>query len=705
MQRRIFQILPTRVLARAITIAICCVGTTSQAQAQPAQLSYRFYNQEIPLSLSPDQLAVSFKAQPTGTRGSIALPNHLRLQQDLQKGTTGVRGASNALEEIVVKPLGKQYALLELPKQQSSVFKNQLQQQLQQPYIKTSVPVLQRDQDDTPLLLTNEMVVSFEPDFPKTQVRDLLELQGLELIRPLGFSQHQYLVRSKRGDSLRLLSQANELTSLGGIQSATPNFVQQASYGKRTNQYSQFFSATSQATSTLPLRWHLDSPSSAEQRPDLRVSEAWKQGATGKDVVVAVIDSLIQWDHPDLKDNLHDVDDSTPFLLPGEVHGWDFSSPNFSCNEDQSFCVQGDPETRLDADEANLLGAYLHSAILSDEELLTESEWHAEHLRSWNDSLSPSEIADIIRHELHHYAAGEFHGTWSAGVIAAQASHEQGAMGVAPEAKILPIRVFGLDGAITSASLIEAVGYAAARGADVINLSLGGLLPDQEFINQVFSILDENPELVIVASAGNDNLDGVSFPAGIPGVLSVGATNSLGQRSPYSSYGANLDVVAPGGDISLGASGGIFTTGGTWLPSLWEGHPIPQRAWGPNFDPLGQYVQVQGTSFSAPAASGIVALLKSVDTQRLLNRDQILEVLQSTASYGDLTVGRGDENHYRLQAEVGFGSWGDVSEIRPSGIYPKATAIPMEEYFFGRGLLNAGAAVEALRNSAASSEE
>lgn len=77
-------------------------------------------------------------------------------------------------------------------------------------------------------------------------------------------------------------------------------------------------------------------------------------------------------------------------------------------------------------------------------------------------------------------------------------------------------------------------------------MSLGSLLPDEGLTEQIFDVLDSKRNLVIIASAGNENLDGVAFPAGIPGVVSVGATNMAGNRTFYSSYGGGLDVVAPG---------------------------------------------------------------------------------------------------------------------------------------------------------------
>ncbi|MBE9087316.1 S8 family serine peptidase, partial [Tolypothrix sp. LEGE 11397] len=244
----------------------------------------------------------------------------------------------------------------------------------------------------------------------------------------------------------------------------------------------------------------------------------------------------------------------------------------------------------------------------------------------------------------------------------------------------------------------EAIGYAASRNVDVINMSLGGLLPDEGLTEQIFDVLDAHRHLVIVASAGNENLDGVGFPAGIPGVVSVGATNMTGNRTFYSSYGGGLDLVAPGGEIQNSLSGGILTTGGTWLDGFWQGMSVPDYAWGLALDPLGKYVQVQGTSFSAPIVSGVVALMKGEDPKRRLSRHEIVSILNQTATYDGLNLSKADANRYRLQKEVGFGTVVDAPVSRPSGIFPKAKPVSAQEYFFGRGLVNADAAVQAVKN-------
>jgi serine protease len=244
-------------------------------------------------------------------------------------------------------------------------------------------------------------------------------------------------------------------------------------------------------------------------------------------------------------------------------------------------------------------------------------------------------------------------------------------------------------------SLVEAIGYASDRGAQVINMSLGGLLPDQELTDQIFQILDNNPNLVIVASAGNESLDGVGFPSAIPGVLSVGSTNISGNCSFYSSYGGRLDVVAPGGETNQNALGGVLTTGGTWVSSFWEGADAPKYTWEPALDALGKYVRVQGTSFSSPNVAGVVALMRGENAN--INRENLIAILKRTASYEGLEISSSDANKYRLQAAIGFSTVKDFPFVRPSGIYTSPTPISAMQYYFGSGLVNAEAAVKAVQ--------
>ncbi|MEM1426982.1 MAG: S8 family serine peptidase, partial [Cyanobacteria bacterium P01_H01_bin.130] len=510
----------------------------------------------------------------------MAIPNYLRLQQDLNDDphnqSRGLERTQAEQPAVTVKPLGDRYALVELSP--DTPLDEQWLQRLRQSYVQSTLPVLSRVQangagensdhesgaiaaaDSASIVVTPELVVSVEPSLTEGATRQLLSQYNMDIVRPLQFSEGRYLVRSRNLEGTAILAAANHLGTVPGIQSATPNFVQSIPYTVTSPSIASPAAPTSPAPSNvpeisdapslLPLQWHLNSRR-IRPRPyyptGVQATEAWNQ-SRGNDVVVAVIDSLIQWDHPDLADQVYAVPADTEGRLPGEVHGWDFSHTETVCDS-QNSCAVGDGDTRISDDEMAQLRPHLQNTFtLSDDELLDQYGRLARWIRFERPDFSLSQQADWVRRLIQSNISSEFHGTWSAGVVAANPGDRPGAFGVAPDAKFLPVRVFGLGGHITAASLIEAVGYAAARDVDVINLSLGGLLPDQELSGQMFEVMDANPDLVIVAAAGNSQLDGVSFPAALPGVISVGATSLSGNRTFYSSYGAGLDVVAPGGE-------------------------------------------------------------------------------------------------------------------------------------------------------------
>jgi subtilisin family serine protease len=183
-----------------------------------------------------------------------------------------------------------------------------------------------------------------------------------------------------------------------------------------------------------------------------------------------------------------------------------------------------------------------------------------------------------------------------------------------------------------------------------------------------------------VAAAGNENSSQVSFPAAYTGVVAVGATNIVGNRAPYSNYGKGLDVVAPGGDLNTpGLLGGIPTTGGTWLDAFWQGIPNPKSRWSAVVDPRGRYWWVQGTSFSSPAVAGVVALMKGEN--REISRERLVNILKSTASYQGLNISEEEAKLY-------------LSQQKQGGV---SSSVKEQQYFFGRGLVNADAAVQAVK--------
>lgn len=701
------------------------IAAELKRSSTPNDLSYKFYNQRIHLVEKPHQLAVVFKPVTNGRL--LGDSNLVKLQKVLQGNGTREWSASTDLK-IEVKPLGSQYAILTLPATRSLDFQQILRNRLGQDYIQTTLPIFQhkeatKDSNQT-ILLHNEMIVGFEPGTSNSEVKSILKRYDAELIRPLRFAKNRYLVRSRTEAGPGLLSVIEQLNHVTGVQSASPNFIQAIEHQPQTSLIAPMESKSAinpqQAiasltrgqnspfpNSLLPYQWHLDSrlrQKTPGQRTDVRVPEAWAKSNGGKDVVVAVIDSVIQWDHPDLQGSLYQVPQNLPELLPGERYGWDFSAfgQQQTClNSQANECVPGDPDTRLSSAELATLKPHFQQMFQRDAEVLKAYRELAKQIRDRYPKWTSAQVANLIRRIVLDTISGEFHGTMVAGVVAAKPQAMGGVVGVAPNAKILPVRVSGIGGQISGDGLLEAIGYAAARGADVINLSLGSLLPTQAEVDQIFAVLDEHPKLVIVAASGNEDVDGSAYPAAIPGVLAVGASNLAGQRSHYSNFGRRLDVIAPGGDMSLDKSGGILTTGGTWISGFWEGLTLPKYSWGSAFDPLGQYVQVQGTSFSSPVVAGVVALMKGEDLQRQLTRDQLTQILRETASYQPLKITQKDANRYRLQKAIpstqAFIPILGLVPISNPGIDQPGESLPIEQYYFGNGLVNAVAAVDAVK--------
>lgn len=211
--------------------------------------------------------------------------------------------------------------------------------------------------------------------------------------------------------------------------------------------------------------------------------------------------------------------------------------------------------------------------------------------------------------EINPDGEGAGHGTSVAGVAAASGNNGVGIAGVNWSAKILPLQALADDGYGDTLSVARAIRYAADQGVDVINLSLGSSQEDTYLRSAIAYALGKGA--VVVAAAGNEGCNCISYPANYPEVVAVGAQRSDGTVAPFSNTGANLDITAPGS--------------GMFLP-IWV-KTNETKAYAGN---------LAGTSFSSPYVSGLLASARS--KQPNATWGQLIGMLQQTSDRRSLTA-------------------------------------------------------------------
>ncbi|MFD4601114.1 type VII secretion-associated serine protease mycosin [Streptomyces sp. NPDC058464] len=252
------------------------------------------------------------------------------------------------------------------------------------------------------------------------------------------------------------------------------------------------------------------------------------------------------------------------------------------------------------------------------------------------------------------------HGTAMAGIIAGHGhgvGNGDGVMGVAPEAKILPVRVILEDGdsargkarSTRGNALAEGIRWAADHGADVINLSLGddsdSAHPEPSEDEAIQYALKK--DVVVVASAGNggDKGDHISYPAAYPGVIAATAVDKFGTRADFSTRRWYATVSAPGVDIVIA-------------------------------DPDHKYYEGWGTSAASAFVSGAVALVKAAHPG--LTPAQIKKLLEDTAR--DAPAGGRDDSR-------GFGMIDPAAAIKSAARLKtqNLTSASYSKKYFGSG--------------------
>ncbi|HEY8934987.1 MAG TPA: S8 family serine peptidase, partial [Cyclobacteriaceae bacterium] len=269
----------------------------------------------------------------------------------------------------------------------------------------------------------------------------------------------------------------------------------------------------------------------------IKAYDAWDLTKGSSDIVIGVVDTGGDLDHPDLVDKLYyneaDPIDGTDNDNDGYVdnyRGWDF----------------------IGSDTLNLF----------------KSDYPGDNDPSINPTVSSEKL---------------LHGAWVAGCAAAKTDNGTGIAGVGFNTKLLFVKLTADND--PNAGLYKSsdgIYYAATHGAKIINCSFGGTTRsqiDQDIINYV--TLDLN--CLVIAAAGNENTSAASYPAAYDHVLSVAATTSADKRASFTNYGNTVDISAPGVGIYTTAYNNSYgSVDGTSFSSpitcgaaslVWAAHP------------------------------------------------------------------------------------------------------------------------------------
>jgi len=336
-------------------------------------------------------------------------------------------------------------------------------------------------------------------------------------------------------------------------------------------------------------QWYLRAPG-GEVQSSINVEPAWNLSVGGSSIVVAVIDTGVRFDHPDLKRAAVGGN-----LLPG----YDMISDATVANDgDGRDADPSDPGDWLTMDEIQQQGGPFYQCETTAE----NSTWH---------------------------------GTQTSGLIAALANNGVGMAGIGRNVRVLPVRVLGKCGGFDS-DIIAGMLWAAGLNvpgvptnptpARVLNLSLGGDGScTAAYIDAIAQI--NAMGAVIVVSAGNSFGHSTGFPANCAGVIAVTGLRHIGTKVGFSDMGPNISISAPGGNCVSVEAGEpclypILTTSNSGVTT-----PVAETALGSIY--TDSFNPSLGTSFSAPLVSGTAALMLSI--QPSLAPLQVRALLQTTA--------------------------------------------------------------------------
>lgn len=347
---------------------------------------------------------------------------------------------------------------------------------------------------------------------------------------------------------------------------------------------------------------------------------AWDATQGSRDVVIAINDGGVGYDHPELDDHLWVNQDEVPPTLRPQVD--QNSDGQIRSTEIQQYLDQNGADNNRDG-KINLQDALANGSSFMDN-IDNDQNNYTDDLFGW-DFWASGGISSSITRDNNPFHDGTDHGTHVAGIAAAETNN--GPDGIASagfNTTYMAVKTGGIpdDPSTQNVDESQAIGfgfegiiYAANNGADIINCSWGSSgasQAEQDIINLVTDMGS-----LVVAASGNEGIDEVGYPAAYNRVLAVGSVEPTGSVAIYSNYGYNLDVLATGTQIySTSYNGG--------------------------------FVEKSGTSMSTPVVSGLAALVKAEHPG--WSADRIGTQVRTSATYID------DTNPSSYANQLGHGS-------------------------------------------------
>jgi subtilisin family serine protease len=329
---------------------------------------------------------------------------------------------------------------------------------------------------------------------------------------------------------------------------------------------------------------------------DVQLPEAWDitQGST--EIIIAIIDSGTDTDHPDLHNNI-------ARWPSGAVRGYDY--------------VGGKNGTIL--------------------EIFLPVQQDANPDIHWNDGVddgwglpdpSAGDGRDVMGQISSDCDLGVFHGTFTASCASAATNNNLGGAGAGFNVKIMPVRCISPEGGLveyifSSVSVLTmGVNWAVENGADIISMSLG-LPANLEPAGLHDAVTNAyNHGIPIFAASGNSGANEANVPASWPEVFAVGSFSQAHNRADFSTYGWYMDCLAGGGQI---VENNLNTA--EWIWGCYVASVCDMNNGGPEAGSHG-YSAALGTSAACPQAAGIAGLVLSLAPN--LTPNTLYNVLRQT---------------------------------------------------------------------------